>query len=83
MRLNERLTKWAAAAVLSIVAAAPALGGSVTRQGDTAGLAVGMPLPPGFYLQNQLTEDYVVTSPHDTSVLDDVPVLVWSTPWTI
>src|SRR6202795_3425773 len=83
MRLNERLTKWAAAAVLSIGAAAPALGGSVTRPGDTVGAAVGMPLPPGFYFQNQLTEDYRDTSPHGTAVLDDVPVLVWSTPWTI
>jgi hypothetical protein len=42
-----------------------------------------MPLPPGFYFQNQLTEDYRGTSPHGTSSLDDVPVLVWSTPWTI
>ena len=83
MRLNERLTRWAAAAVLSIGVAAPALGGSVTRPGDTVGAAVGMPLPPGFYFQNQLTEDYRATSPHGTAVLDDVPVLVWSTPWTI
>lgn len=81
--MNERLTKWAAAAVLSIVAAAPALGGSVTRPGDTVGAAVGFPLPPGFYVQDQLTDDYRDTNPHGTAVLDDVPVLVWSTPWTI
>ena len=81
--MNKKLTKWAAAAVLSISAAAPALGGSVTRPGDTVGAAVGMPLPPGFYFQNQLTEDYRDTSPHGTAILDDVPVLVWSTPWTI
>ena len=83
MEMNEKLTKWAAAAVLSIGVAAPALGGSVTRPGDTVGAAVGMPLPPGVYFQNQLTEDYRGTSPHGTAVLDDVPVLVWSTPWTI
>ena len=69
--------------MLSIGAAAPAFGGSVTRPGDTIGPAVGVPLPPGFYFQNQLTEDCRNTSPHGTAVLDDVPVLVWSTPWTI
>ena len=31
LRLNVKLAKWAAAAVLSIGVAAPALGGSVTR----------------------------------------------------
>ncbi len=64
-------------------AAAPAFGGSVTRPGDTVGAAVGMPLPPGFYFQNQFTRDYRATDPHGTAVLDDVPVLVWSTPWKI
>ena len=55
--MNEKLTKWAAAAVLSIGAAAPALGGSVTRPGDTIGLAVGVPLPEGFHLGNTTTEE--------------------------
>jgi hypothetical protein len=54
--MNEKLTKWAAAA-------APALGGSVTRPGDTIGLAVGVPLPPGFHLGNTTTEQCVDTSP--------------------
>jgi hypothetical protein len=74
---------WGAFWGLLFGAAAPAFGGSVTRPGDTVGAAVGMPLPPGFYFQNQLTEDYRDTSPHGTAILDDVPVLVWSTPWTI
>jgi hypothetical protein len=34
MRLKLKLAKWAAIAVLSIGAAAPALGGSVTRPGE-------------------------------------------------
>lgn len=74
---------WGAFGALLFGAAAPAFGGSVTRPGDTVGAAVGMPLPPGFYLQDQLTLDYRATSPHGTAVWDDVPVLVWSTPWTI
>jgi hypothetical protein len=82
-KLNRTLTKWAGAGTLLIGVATSALGGSVTRPGDTVGAAVGIPLPPGIYFQNQWTEDYRATSPHGTAVLDDVPVLVWSTPWTI
>ena len=83
MRMNEKLTKWAAAAVLSIGAAAPALGGSVTRPGDTIGLAVGLPLPEGVYLGNNSTQECRNTSPQSTCYLVDTPILVWSTPWTI
>ena len=81
--MNEKLTKWAAAAVLSIGAAAPALGGSVTRPGDTIGLAVGLPLPEGLYLGNNTTQECRNTSPQSTCYLVDTPILVWSTPWTI
>ena len=81
--MNEKLTKWAAAAVLSVGAAAPALGGSVTRPGDTIGLAVGVPLPEGLYLGNNTTQECRNTSPQTTCYLVDTPILVWSTPWTI
>ena len=81
--MNEKLTKWAAAAVLSIGAAAPALGGSVTRPGDTIGLAVGLPLPEGVYLGNNTTQECRNTSPQSTCFLVDTPIIVWSTPWTI
>jgi hypothetical protein len=81
--MNEKLTKWVAAAVLSIGAAAPALGGSVTRPGDTIGLAVGVPLPEGFHLGNTTTEQCDDTSPKETCFLVDVPILIWTTPWTI
>ena len=81
--MNEKLTKWAAAAVLSIVTAAPALGGSVTRPGDTIGLAVGFPLPEGVWFANNATYECRNTSPEDLCYLVDTPILVWSTPWTI
>jgi hypothetical protein len=73
--MNQELTKWAAAAVLSVGAAAPALGGSVTRPGDTIGLAVGVPLPEGLWLANNTTQECRNTV--------DTPILVWSSPWTI
>ena len=81
--MNGRLTKWAAAAVVSFAAAAPALGGSVTRPGDTIGLTVGSPLPQGFYFSNTTTQQCADTDPKHTCFLVNVPILIWGTPWTI
>ena len=69
--------------MLSIGAAAPALGGSVTRPGDTIGLAVGVPLPEGVWLGNNTTRECRDTSPNNTCLFVDTPILIWSTPWTI
>src|SRR6185369_11984619 len=82
MKLNRKLTKWAAAAVLSIGAAAPALGGSVTQPGDTMGVANGAPTPVGFYFVNQGNFGSSSTTPR-ISLGAEVPLLVWSTPWKI
>jgi hypothetical protein len=72
----------AAAGVLSLCSAASALAGSVTQPGETVGLAVGAPLPQGLYFVN--TGDWGRRSdPADTSVGVDIPVIAWSTPWTI
>jgi len=80
--MNKKLTKCAAAAVLSIGAAAPAFGGSVTRPGDTIGLPVGVPLPEGLWLGNNTTWERRGTSPNSTRLLVDTPIFVWSTRWT-
>ena len=80
--MNEKLTTWVAAAVLSIGVAAPALGGSVTRPGDTIGLPVGVPLPEGLWLGNNTTWERRETTP-STRLLVDTPIFVWSTPWTV
>jgi len=47
--MNSKLTKLAAAGVLSLCTAAPALAGSVTQPGETVGLNTGAPLDPGWY----------------------------------
>jgi hypothetical protein len=80
--MNEKATMWAAAAVLSIGAAAPALAGSVTQPGDTMGTPVGAPIPPGVFFANQTNWGCSDTSPR-TCVLTDIPILVGSTPWKI
>jgi len=81
--MNEKLTKWAAAAVLSNGAAAPALGGSVTEPGETLGLPNGAPAPPGIFLANEANYGCRGTSPQHACALVDVPLIAWSTPWKI
>src|SRR5215475_1451193 len=80
--MSSKLVKLAAAGVLSLCTAASALAGSVTQPGETVGLASGAPLPQGLYFVN--TGDWGRRSdPADTSVGVDIPVIAWSTPWTI
>jgi hypothetical protein len=80
--MNSKFVKLAAAGVLSLCTAASALAGSVTQPGETVGLASGAPLPQGLYFVN--TGDWGRRSdPADTSVGVDIPVIAWSTPWTI
>jgi hypothetical protein len=55
--------------------------GSVTQPGETIGIAAGAPLPPGVYFVN--TYDYGHRDGVDTFVGVDIPVVAWSTPWTI
>lgn len=61
----------------------PALAGSVTQPGETVGLAAGAPLPPGFYFVNTADYGCRTTSPDRTCSFVDIPVIAWSTPWTI
>jgi hypothetical protein len=82
MGVNEKLTKWAAAAVLSIGVAAPALAGSVTQPGDTMGSPSGAPIPPGLYVANQMNWGCSDTSQR-TCVFTEIPLFAWSTPWKI
>ena len=81
--MNGKLTRWAATAVLSFGAAAPAFAGSVTLPGETIGAATGAPAPPGLYFANTVHWGCRDTSPQRTCVGVDIPVFVWSTPWTI
>ena len=79
--MNSNLMKWAAAGALSCCIATSALAGSVTQPGETVGLASGAPLPQGLYFVN--TGDWGNRSGVDISVGVDIPVIAWSTPWTI
>lgn len=68
--------------VAAMGAASPALAGSVTQPGETIGLAVGAPLPEGFYFVD--TFDWGVRKGEnggpDVTLGVNIPVLAWSTP---
>src|SRR5262249_13082790 len=82
-QMNSKLTKLAAAGVLSLCTAAPALAGSVTQPGETVGLNAGPPLAPGWYAINTVDWGCRNTSPQHTCTGLTIPVVAWSTPWTI
>jgi hypothetical protein len=81
--MKNALTKLAATGVLTLSASASAMAGSITQPGETVGLALGAPLPPGFYFID--TSDWGVrdTSTGKTATGLTIPVLAWSTPWKV
>jgi len=81
-RIKSALTKSAAAGALLLCSAVSAVAGSYTQPGSTIGPPVGAPTPPGVYLSDWITQGSR-TSPSDLHLGDDIPVLLWSTPWTI
>jgi hypothetical protein len=83
LQMNSKLTKLAAAGVLSLCTAAPALAGSVTQPGETVGLNTGAPLPQGWYAINTVDWGCRNTNPQHTCTGLTIPVVAWSTPWTI
>src|SRR6516225_7003782 len=83
LQMNSKLTKLATAGFLSLWAAAPALAGSVTQPGETVGLNTGTPLTPGWYAINTVDWGCRNTTPQHTCTGLTIPVVAWSTPWTL
>jgi hypothetical protein len=83
--MKSNLTKLAAAGALTLSATAGAMAGSVTQPGETAGLALGAPLPPGFYFVD--TTSWGVRNEGGAvgkvGVGVTIPVIAWSTPWKV
>jgi outer membrane protein OmpA-like peptidoglycan-associated protein len=58
----------------------PAYAGSVTEAGETVGLALGAPLPPGWYFVD--TASYISrNNKPDIEAVVNIPVIAVSTPW--
>ena len=76
----------AGAFIAGVSATAASANGSVfpatAQTGETAGLARGAPLPEGVYFVNTLSWGSRNTNP-DTKLLVEIPVIAWSTPWSI
>src|SRR5215467_12267372 len=83
LQMNSKWAKLAAVGVLSLCTAAPALAGSVTQPGETVGLNTGTPLAPGWYAINTVDWGCRNTTPQHTCTGLTIPVVAWSTPWTI
>ena len=81
--MSSKLTNLAAAGVLSLCAAAPALAGSVTQPGETVGLNTGAPLPQGWYAINTVDWGCRNVNPQHVCTGLTIPVIAWSTPWTL
>src|SRR2546421_12282251 len=79
----SKWTKLAAAGALSLCTAVQALAGSVTQPGETVGLNTGAPLPQGWYVINTVDWGCRNTNPQHTCTGLTIPVVAWSTPWTI
>ena len=56
---------------------------ATAQPGETAGLAMGAPLPEGVYFVNTLDWGVRKFKGEDLKVAVDIPVIAWSTPWTI
>jgi hypothetical protein len=55
----------------------------VTQPGETAGIALGAPLPPGFYFVDTSNWGVRDVSGIKESVGVTIPIIVWSTPWKV
>jgi len=64
---------------LCAVGGGVAYAGSVTQPGETVGLSIGAPLPPGWYFENTGS----IGNRGDTNSGLAIPVIAWSTPWTL
>ena len=81
-KIKSSLTNVTATGFLSLFSGVSAVAGSYTQPGSTIGPPVGAPIPPGVYFSDWITQGSR-TSPSRLHLGDEIPVLLWSTPWTI
>jgi len=79
-RVNSALLAAVGIPALLCAAGGSAYAGSVTEAGETVGLALGAPLPEGWYFVD--TASYISRSNKpDVEAVVNIPVIAWSTPW--
>jgi len=67
---------------VGIIVGHSAVAGSIQQPGETTGVALGPPLPQGVYFINFFNYGIRQSNPKDSTAVD-IPILAWSTPWTI
>src|SRR6476646_7872373 len=60
-----------------------AYAGSITQPGETVGYALGAPLPEGVYFATTGSYGSFRNLGDGADALVNIPVIAWSTPWTI
>ncbi len=79
----KTVMKYAAAGAFALCATTTAAyAGATAQPGETAGLAMGAPLPEGVYFVNTLDWGVRKLPGEDIKVGVDIPVIAWSTPWS-
>lgn len=81
--MKNNLAKLAAAGGLTLAIHASAMAGSVTQPGETAGIALGTPLPPGFYFDDTSSWGVRNVGGVKESMGVTIPAILWSTPWKV
>lgn len=80
----NKMMKYAAAGAFAFGAmTTAAYAGATAQPGETAGLAMGAPLPEGVYFVNTLDWGVRKLPGEDVKVGVTIPVIAWSTPWSI
>src|SRR5258708_29622241 len=82
-KTNSIVMNLAFAGGLLLCRAGSGLTCSGQQPGETVGAPSGASAPPGFYFANKANWGCRNTSQEGRCVCIDIPVLAWSTPWTI
>jgi hypothetical protein len=81
--MKKLLATLAALGGLAAFGAGEAHATATAQPGETVGLAAGAPLPEGVYFVNTLDWGVRKLPGPDAKVAVTIPLLVWSTPWTV
>lgn len=80
----KKVLTLAALGALALTGTTTASFAGITKQpGETVGLASGAPLPEGVYFVDTLSWGVQRRPGEDNKLLVNIPVIAWSTPWTI
>jgi hypothetical protein len=82
--MKKKIATAAFGAIALCAAGGDTYAGSITQPGELIGYGLGTPLPEGLYFANTASDgNFRGVSDTNAWLFVDVPVIAWSTPWTI